>query len=254
MSGQDWRFDETWRPVLEAKPALSEDLHRPLGALGPCKYLLTSDLFDERLSDKVIAVVFGVMAMTPSHHYTVPTKNAPRMRSWFEWVASGSCPETNEILATARVSLGCAMPYVGPSLEIPWPLHNVRLGAIVEDHPSACAQIPHLLQTPAAGRFVWANPFLGPIDLSLVPFRPGALNRYDGSALAVGDEGGRDYSWTARRMLDFVVITTAPARPCHRDWVRSLMRQCEESGVTFVAQGPSGVLTVVPPPGEKTDG
>jgi hypothetical protein len=45
-----------------------------------------------------------------------------------------------------------------------WPLPNVWLGVSCEDQQRADERIPDLLATPAAVRFVSAEPLLGPID------------------------------------------------------------------------------------------
>lgn len=46
-----------------------------------------------------------------------------------------------------------------------WPIRGVHLGVSVEDQKNADQRIPHLLQTPAAIRWISAEPLLGPIDL-----------------------------------------------------------------------------------------
>lgn len=51
----------------------------------------------------------------------------------------------------------------GPGSEAPLP--NVWLGVSCEDQKTADERIPLLLQTPAAVRFVSAEPLLGPMDL-----------------------------------------------------------------------------------------
>jgi protein gp37 len=44
-----------------------------------------------------------------------------------------------------------------------WPLPNVWLGVSVENQHFADERIPLLLQTPAAVRFISAEPLLGPV-------------------------------------------------------------------------------------------
>ncbi|MCD2115181.1 phage Gp37/Gp68 family protein, partial [Rhodococcus rhodochrous] len=46
-----------------------------------------------------------------------------------------------------------------------WPLPNVWLGVSTENQKWADVRIPILLDTPAAVRFISAEPLLGPIDL-----------------------------------------------------------------------------------------
>lgn len=49
---------------------------------------------------------------------------------------------------------------------IDWPLRNVWKGVSAEDQTRADARVPDLLATPAAVRFVSAEPLLGPIDFT----------------------------------------------------------------------------------------
>src|SRR6185503_12156177 len=49
---------------------------------------------------------------------------------------------------------------------LPWPLPNVWLGVSVEDQKNADERIPWLLKTPAAVRWVSAEPLLSSVDLS----------------------------------------------------------------------------------------
>ncbi|MEB8487188.1 DUF5131 family protein, partial [Acidithiobacillus ferriphilus] len=99
------------------------------------------------------------------------------MRDWF---APGYDNREHEVgqamreIAAARGSDDAGLPE--------WPLPNVWLGVSVEDQPSADARIPVLLQTPAAVRWVSAEPLLGPINLEEVPVGMlGPLRPYGGS-------------------------------------------------------------------------
>lgn len=94
-----------------------------------------SDLFHEDIPDEFIVRVFSTMVLAPRHTFQVLTKRAERMRAW-----------------VARYAWGPIPPHV-------W------LGVSVEDQRSADERIPQLMQTPAAVRFVSAEPLLGPIDL-----------------------------------------------------------------------------------------
>ncbi len=75
-----------------------------------------------------------------------------------------------------------------------------RLGVSVEDQKRTDERIPLLLETPAAVRFVSAEPLLGMIDFGE------ALNEIDW--VIVGGESGPG------------------ARPMNPDWVRSIRDQC----------------------------
>jgi len=123
-----------------------------------------------------------------------------------------------------------------------WPLPNVWLGVSVEDQTRADERIPHLLNTPAAVRFISAEPLLGPVDLG----RMGAATRL-GKETALDCLTG-DYLTGKSRLsdgahrtpflprLDWVITggESGPgARPMHPDWARGLRDQCAAAGVPF---------------------
>jgi len=143
-----------------------ERLDQPLRWRKPRRIFVNSmsDLFHESVPDSFIDEVFAVMSRcgddtTPrfdafdAHQFQVLTKRPARMRRYME----------DEI----RGSAVCArrLKYRGGSL-IEWPPPNVWLGVSVEDQATADERIPILLQTPAAVRFVSAEPLLNPVDLS----------------------------------------------------------------------------------------
>lgn len=112
-----------------------------------------SDLFHADVPDTFIDQVFAVMAVCRRHTFQVLTKRPERMRSYLadEYVH-------DRILAhEIRIS--------GAQEPADWPLPNVWLGISAENQPTADERVPLLLQTPAAVRFVSAEPLLGPIDL-----------------------------------------------------------------------------------------
>lgn len=94
---------------------------------------------------------------------------------------------------------------------------NVWIGTSVEDQAAADARIPHLLQTPAAVRFLSCEPLLGPVDLtSWLGFHCSDVP--DDSKIhwiIAGGESGPG------------------ARPMHPDWARGLRDQTVASGVPF---------------------
>jgi protein gp37 len=109
---------------------------------------------------------------------------------------------------------------------IPWPLPNVWLGVSVENQHFADERIPLLLQTPAAVRFISAEPLLGPIELERGGF---ALHR------PVKSPSGT--RWPG---LDWVIVggeSGSKARPFDLAWARSIVAQCKAAGVpVFVKQ------------------
>ncbi|WP_116201310.1 DUF5131 family protein [Amycolatopsis circi] len=157
-----------------------------------------SDLFHDDVPDEYIAKVFGVMAAASHHTFQVLTKRHGRMRS----LLSDDGFREQVFLANNLDQ--------GDVLGEGWPLPNVWLGVSTEDQRWADIRIPALLDTPAAVRWISAEPLLGPIDLHR--------------------------GWSARR-LDWVVVggeSGRAARPMHPEWARSLRDQCVEVGVPFL--------------------
>jgi protein gp37 len=140
-----------------------------------------SDLFHERLKNEEIAAVFGVMAAAPRHTFQVLTKRAERMRDWFRWLESQIAPpeKVGNWTRTGHGHRDVVHYYVrqlltddaaivsGEARTGAWPLPNVWLGVSVENQQYADERIPLLLETPAAVRFVSAEPLLGDVDLGL---------------------------------------------------------------------------------------
>lgn len=96
-----------------------------------------TDLFADFVKDEWIDKLFDVMRHAPRHTFQVLTKRPERM---LRYSRDRRHPES-------------------------WPLSNVWLGTSVERQQEADERIPLLLQTPAAVRFISAEPLLGPIDL-----------------------------------------------------------------------------------------
>src|SRR5204863_8812313 len=93
---------------------------------------------------------------TPRHTYQILTKRHARMRALVADPAFRRCVG----LAAGRA------PGQPIGQDEPWPLPNVWLGVSVENQKWADIRIPALLGTPAAVRFLSAEPLLGPIDLT----------------------------------------------------------------------------------------
>lgn len=199
----------------------------------------TSDLFHEGLSNEEIAAVFGVMAACPQHTFQVLTKRPERMREWFRWVAGGrGSPPALRCVDLAGNPLGAAIN--GACMY--WPLPNVWLGVSVEDQATADERIPLLLDTPAAVRFVSAEPLLGPLDLSPWLMARDERDRRQGAAYWAFTRSARakppslaDPAAYAPS-LDWVITggESGPgARPMHPDWARGLRDQCAAADVSF---------------------
>lgn len=118
-----------------------------------------------------------------------------------------------------------------------WP--NVYLGVTAENQQAADERIPLLLQTPAAVRFISAEPLLGAVDLTVIRVDDKTtVNSLTGGAITKTGFVEMDIELPPfmGNKLDLVIVggESGPgARPCHPDWVRSLRDQCQASGVKF---------------------
>jgi protein gp37 len=131
-----------------------------------------SDLFHVDVPDDYIAQVFSIMSQTPQHTYQVLTKRAERL---------------------ARLSR-----------HLYWP-PNVWMGVSVET-PKYLWRIDYLRRTPAAVRFISAEPLLA------------ALPNLDLDGIHWLIAGGE---------------SQVGARPAKLSWFENLREQCQRAGVAF---------------------
>lgn len=227
-------FAERWRGTpghhfengfdVQLRP---DKLDLPLRWRKPRKVFVNSmsDLFHDHVPDIYIAGVFAVMARAPQHTFQLLTKRHGRMRSLL-----------NEHDFPARV--------IG-SDEIPWPLPNVWLGVSAENQQWADIRIPALLDTPAAVRFVSAEPLLGPLDLTeWIGCPHDSLSGVDVTALDNPKKRWRCDQCCASVIdgtvenvgLHWIIVGGESGRndrPMQAQWVRSIRDQCQASGVAF---------------------
>lgn len=213
--------------VWTGKLALSETaLLKPLKRKKSQTYFVNSmgDLFHEECPDEWIDRVFATMALSPQHTFQVLTKRAGRMREyfdrcrWHKWAAIGRAMDANRWAKLPKI-------YGGDRTPMP----NVWLGVSVEDQKRADDRIPDLLATPAAVRWISAEPLLGPIDLRCL--------HHDGitNIDALAGRHGLAFGHECKK-LDWIVVggeSGKRARPMHPDWARSLRDQCAATDVPF---------------------
>jgi protein gp37 len=206
-------------PFTEVR-CLPEALSKPLHWRKPrAVFIDCADLFHKDVPDDFIAAVFGVMASTPQHTYLVLTKRADRMRDWFKRVSERAprCPEGGTILC---LDIGdkflTGLPFESKR---PWPLPNVWLGVTAENQAMADERIPLLLATPAAHRWVSAEPLLESIVFNPEWLGPGAIEQ-----VIPGVESG-----THRRPCPPVAIPLIVQMCAKRD-ARCFVKQVEIDG------------------------
>ena len=185
-----------------------DKLTEPLHWKKPCRIFpcSMSDLFHEDVPFEFTHRVFVVMMNAKRHFFQVLTKRPGRLLAFCEWESVRIAEESDYVRL---------------------PLPNVHLGVTVENQDAADERIPILLQTPAAVRFISAEPMLGPVDVT--PYVPRITKAYtcpSGDFCPAG----------IRRGLDWVIAggESGPgARPMHPDWVRDLRDQCTAANVPF---------------------
>jgi protein gp37 len=216
-----------------------------------------TDLFAEFVTDEMLDKMFAVAALCPQHTFQVLTKRMVRARKYMLAWPLGMARFHHWAIEAQKIdpTLPSGMPdgWVW-KLQARLPLPNVWLGISCEDQPNADARIPDLLSTPAAVRFVSAEPLLGPIDFTQID---------DGEAHRevpreewgiVDDEdsppglwwdtltgertimhGGATGEWSRTdASLDWVIVggeSGLGARDCRVEWGDSIQEQCAAAGV-----------------------
>ncbi len=216
---------DPWTVVLHP-----ERIYQPSEWVKPRRIFVNSlsDLFHEDIPDAFIDQVMRVMANTKRHTYQILTKRPERMKAYLSgwWNRCYQSFETEEYIPVQ-------------------PLHNIWFGVSIENQATADERIPLLLQTPAAVRFVSAEPLLGPVDFQQVN---------NSVCLAEGQDfidALRGFAWTCSGPdyvdtcgvgagIDWVIVggESGPgARPCDVAWIRSIKEQCKAAGVpVFIKQ------------------
>ncbi len=149
-----------------------------------------TDIFGEWVPDDLLNRLFSqVLEIRTDVTWQILTKRAERMRAYLSWR-----------WGEGRI-----------------PSRHIHVGVSVENQHFADERITLLLQTPAALRFISAEPLLGPIDL-------------DSPVLQADSDG----------YLDWVIVggESGPrSRPFNLEWARSIAEQCKSAGVPcFVKQ------------------
>ena len=231
-----------WSGLVKTHP---DRLDWPLKWNKPSRIFVCNmaDLFHEDVPFAFIDSVFAIMAIAHQHTYQVLTKRSKRIKEYFgdrnraRWITDAAL----DFLRDEKNPLRWKYPVEKFSVRIPLP--NVWLGVSVENQKAADDRIPDLISTPAAIRFLSCEPLLEAVNLSTwLPIEWSELaeewieawpekNAYNGMIhqIIIGGESG------------------ANARPCHLDWVRSLVSQCRVAGVpVFVKQLGQNPIDSVP--------
>lgn len=241
-------------PVWTGKLALAPDsiLTQPLRWKNPRTIFVNSmgDLFHEDAPDESIDKVFAIMALAPQHTFLVLTKRAARMQTYVEAVGGKGDAPKRWLMTTVPGIRDLFDAFVNGfgqhkgSALCRWPLPNVWLGVSTERQLEADERIPLLLATPAAKRFISAEPLLGPIDLQRNiggTLWIGGQRGHDGTHCGIGTpecprERHHHHDDRCEPGLDWVIAggeSGKDARPMHPDWARGLRDQCAAARVPF---------------------
>lgn len=151
-------------------------------------------------------------------------------------------PHLDWLLLTKRI--GNVIPMCSrDSLMFDMICERVWLGATVCNQEEADRDIPKLLATPAAVRFLSIEPMLGPIDLrqlrgfsnGCTPQTHDCLSGHS-SDTPWGYVRDNRHDPFGRGKVDWVIVggESGPgARPMHPDWPRAVRDQCAAAGVPF---------------------
>jgi protein gp37 len=230
-----------WRPITYQLPSpcgpYVETAERPRRIFVENQ----SDLFGEWVTDEMLYAVLAMVYSMPQHRYQALTKRPASMLARM----SSICLKR---LAVTIHSLWLKAPGGDKDLlspadflkDIQWPLPNLWLGVSPVNQATADEYIPLLLQTPAAVRFISAEPLLGPVSLSPVADKTYQLlsNFYapDGSFDPTGSQPTKTRMNNYVAKVDWVICggESGPgARPMHPDWARSLRDQCQAARLPF---------------------
>lgn len=172
-----------------------------------------ADVFDNEVDPKWRADLFALIEATPNLDWLVLTKRVGNAQAMLD----------DAMLDLSRGSFAWTDEAA---------LSNVWLGATICDQDEADRDVPKLMATQAAVRFLSIEPMLGDIRLG------SWLQRSPSAAFAAGLVTADMPAWAriGATAIDWVICggESGPlARPMHPDWVRSLRDQCAAAGVPF---------------------
>lgn len=194
-------------------------LDNPYGWRNPVRIYTTlvGDLFHAKVSLRFLVDTLARIATTGRHTYLNTTKRHGIMRSRM------NDPELPQLVADRVIQLAGQRGV--QQWDGVWPLTNLHLAVSVEDQSTARLRIPALLETPAAVRWISAEPLLRKVVLCTCRETPGQHPFL----------GAESCPLHGRVTLDWVVTggESGSHRPSHTDWFRSLRDECVDAGTPF---------------------
>ncbi len=193
------------------------------------------------------AQMWAVMITASHHTFQILTKRPERISAML--CAKEFAPLVNGYLERWRTQRPRDQRVQAAQFHNPIgePAYNIWIGASVEDQGTANTRIPHLMQVPAAIRFLSCEPLLGPINLEKLtagfqePGRERAIERevYPFSGLFAIP----DCDWEVGK-IHWVIDGGESGqgfRQADHDWYRSIRDQCARHGVAYFHKQDSGL-------------
>lgn len=196
----------------------------------------TADLFHDDVPDDFLDRAFAIMLQCPRHTFLLLTKRPERMQAYL----SSSCRQerVSEAAKAMRATHESGPLSMGP---VQWPLPNVDVGVTAGTMEMAHRSLPLLMNTPAAVRWLSAEPLLEPLFLEQWMSERLPVSETDRKipegTLVDGMERRGD-EWIRRVSLDGVVVggesgNRSTARPMLPEWARAIEEQCSRHGRAF---------------------
>jgi len=193
-----WKKPERWNRAAGAPTSLAYRQGRPR------VFPSLMDWLDDEAPIEWLADFLALIRATPNLDWLLLTKRPDsftyQLQAASQWTDDETCKFISEWLDGDSPG-------------------NVWLGVSIEDQKRADERIPELLHTPAAVRFISAEPLLGELDLTTALF---PLTRKPVDWIITGGE-----SHTPGHR----------ARECKLEWLESAVDQCKAAGASvFVKQ------------------
>jgi protein gp37 len=184
-----------------------------------------ADVFDNEVPWEWRMDLFDLIRTTPNLDWLLLTKRIGNMPGMVEQAVRDAnvYQRGAELFAWLRAWCGRAPPA------------NVWLGATVVNQEEADRDIPKLLATPAAVRFLSMEPLLGPVALDCLrgaPDWPRDVLRGTSTS-----KDGQPVPGTGA--VDWVIVggeSGPKARPMVLGWAKEIVRQCQAAGVPVMVK------------------
>lgn len=178
------------------------------------------DWLDEEVSAQWLANFLATINLTPNLDWLLLTKRPHLWRERIDAAALASTPFHQDWLVSWMQGN---------------PPANVWVGASVEDQARAITRCSALWDIPAHVRWLSVEPLIGAVNLQELDSGDAVMDALTGTCDV--EERGR---CSAVNPVHWVVVggeSGPKARPCNIEWVRSVIAQCQTSGVpVFVKQ------------------